>query len=285
MYVLLIAQETLYWFASNLEHLFLGTGKRTYETRNSARSVLSLIPSEGGSYSCEIKHNRTARRPKLFLLNSILPKQRPQLQKTMLGSIPSKGSCCSLETKHDKRTVPRPKSFVSKRRQQKQMPQPQKLCWVWFRANPVSAVQKLSTTELQCESLSCLFGRGNYGKNITQRSPGFNYWRIWMLLLEKQDQRTMESRLMLFLTENYRNKSHNLEKLYWVQFQEKVVYTAQKLSMTEEWCQDQSCLFQWGAKTIIPKTILSQVLKRVVSVAQKLSITESPSFQQWYHRS
>jgi hypothetical protein len=63
-------------------------------------------------------------------------------QKTVLSSIPGEDGFCSSETKHDRRTVPRQKLFVSARRLQKQRPQPRKtvLCWssdddVGFRDN------------------------------------------------------------------------------------------------------------------------------------------------------
>jgi hypothetical protein len=45
-----------------------------------------------------------------------------KLRKSM-SSILGEGSSCSSETKHDRRTAPRPKLFVSKRRLQKQRPQ------------------------------------------------------------------------------------------------------------------------------------------------------------------
>jgi hypothetical protein len=40
--------------------------------------------------------------------------------KNNLGLSPSKDGFCKSETKHDRRTVPRPKSFVSMRRSQEQ---------------------------------------------------------------------------------------------------------------------------------------------------------------------
>jgi hypothetical protein len=49
-----------------------------------------------------------------------------RLRKSILSSIPGMGGSCSSETKHDRRTAPRAKSFVSKRRLQKQRSKPQK---------------------------------------------------------------------------------------------------------------------------------------------------------------
>jgi hypothetical protein len=46
--------------------------------------------------------------------------------KSVLSSILTKGSSCSSETKHNRRTATRPMLFVSKRRLQKQRPEPQK---------------------------------------------------------------------------------------------------------------------------------------------------------------
>jgi hypothetical protein len=40
-----------------------------------------------------------------------LRKQRPELRKNVLGSIPSEDGSCSLDTNHDRRTAPRPKLF------------------------------------------------------------------------------------------------------------------------------------------------------------------------------
>jgi hypothetical protein len=42
-----------------------------------------------------------------------------KLRKSVLSSIPGEGGPCSSETKHDRRTAPRPKLFVSKKRLQK----------------------------------------------------------------------------------------------------------------------------------------------------------------------
>jgi hypothetical protein len=86
-----------------------------------------LSPGEGGSCSSETKHNRrTAPRPKLFVSERRLQKQRHQTRKIVLGSSPGEDGFYSLETKHDKRTAPGPKLFVSARRLQEQRPQSQK---------------------------------------------------------------------------------------------------------------------------------------------------------------
>jgi hypothetical protein len=47
---------------------------------------------------------------------------------SVFSSIPGEGGSCSSETKHDRRTAPRPKKFfVSKRRLQKKGHNPEKL--------------------------------------------------------------------------------------------------------------------------------------------------------------
>jgi hypothetical protein len=48
------------------------------------------------------------------------------IKKTILGLISKEEGFCSLETKHNRMTMPRPELFVSKRRLQKQRPQPLK---------------------------------------------------------------------------------------------------------------------------------------------------------------
>jgi hypothetical protein len=47
-------------------------------------------------------------------------------EKSVLGLSPGEGGFCSTETKHDRRTAPRPKLFVSTKRLQEQRSQPQK---------------------------------------------------------------------------------------------------------------------------------------------------------------
>jgi hypothetical protein len=44
-----------------------------------------------------------ASRPRLFVLESRLHKQRPQPQKAVLSSCSIKGDSCSVETKHNRR--------------------------------------------------------------------------------------------------------------------------------------------------------------------------------------
>jgi hypothetical protein len=49
---------------------------------------------------------------------------RSKLRKSVLSSSPVEGNSCSSETKHNRKTAPRPKLFASKSRLQKQRPQP-----------------------------------------------------------------------------------------------------------------------------------------------------------------
>jgi hypothetical protein len=86
-------------------------------------------PPEDSFCSLGTKHDRrTAPKPKLFAPVTRLQEQRPQLQKTVLGSSPDEDGFSSLETKHN-RTVQRTKLFVLARSQELQS-QTQKLPWV-----------------------------------------------------------------------------------------------------------------------------------------------------------
>jgi hypothetical protein len=87
--------------------------------------------------------------------------ERSKLRKNVLSSNPSEGGSCSSETKHDRRTASRPKLFVSKRRLQKQRPQPRKLHWVRVPVKTVSAARKLSTIENSTDQ-SFFFWWGDY---------------------------------------------------------------------------------------------------------------------------
>jgi hypothetical protein len=57
-------------------------------------------------------------------------RRKVKTPKKVLSSIPGEGGSCSSETKNDRRTAPRPKLFVSKKRLQKQGPQHRKLSWI-----------------------------------------------------------------------------------------------------------------------------------------------------------
>jgi hypothetical protein len=82
----LIAREWTYWFAPNLACLFLETRKRFCKGQNSRKSVLSLIPGEGGSCSSKTKHDRrTAPRPKWFFSKRRFEELRPRPRKNCPG--------------------------------------------------------------------------------------------------------------------------------------------------------------------------------------------------------
>jgi hypothetical protein len=55
---------------------------------------------------------------------------RVRTPESVMSSIPGEGGSCNSETKHDRRTAPRPKLFVSKRRSQELRSLTQKLSWV-----------------------------------------------------------------------------------------------------------------------------------------------------------
>jgi hypothetical protein len=73
--------------------------------------------------------------------------ERLKLRKSVLSSSPSEGGSCTSEIKHDRRTAPRPKLFVSKRRLQEQRPQPQKSVLGSSPGENVFVAWKLSTIE------------------------------------------------------------------------------------------------------------------------------------------
>jgi hypothetical protein len=98
-----------------------------------------------------------------------------KLRKSVLSSFPGEGVSCSSETKHDRRTAPRRKLFVSKRRLQKQRPEPRKLYLVRLPTKMISVVRKLSTIEERRQVQSYLFGEEITGTKVTtpKNCPGF----------------------------------------------------------------------------------------------------------------
>jgi hypothetical protein len=69
---------------------------------------------------------------------------RLRLRRSVLSSSSAEGGSCSSETKHRKRTTPRPKLFVSSRRLQEQRLQVRKkMSWVRVSINIFSAFRKL----------------------------------------------------------------------------------------------------------------------------------------------
>jgi hypothetical protein len=94
------------------------------------KSIMSSISGEGSSCSSENKNDRrTAPRPKLFVSERRLQKQRPWLWKAVLGSSPNEDVFSFSETKYD-RTVQITKLFVSARRLQELRLQTRKLSLV-----------------------------------------------------------------------------------------------------------------------------------------------------------
>jgi hypothetical protein len=143
-----ISRERMKQFAPNLACLFLETRKRTWEGQTCRKSVLSLIPSEGGSCSSETKHDRrTAPRPKLFVSRRILQKQRLQPRKTLLSSIPVKDGFWSSDTKLNTRTAPRQMFLLRRLNYRNRGHNPRKLSLVRLPEKIVSVARKLNTIE------------------------------------------------------------------------------------------------------------------------------------------
>jgi hypothetical protein len=78
---------------------------------------------------------------------------RPQHKKSALGSSPGEDGFCSSETKHDRRTVPRPKLFVSVRRLREQRLQLGKSVLVtvitYFSILPLERLKKITKTSIR----------------------------------------------------------------------------------------------------------------------------------------
>jgi hypothetical protein len=70
--------------------------------------------------------------------------ERPELRKIVLRSSPGEGGSCKSETKHDRRTVPRPELNTGYN--------PDKLPWVRAPFKMVSVVRKQSTIVEQQEA-------------------------------------------------------------------------------------------------------------------------------------
>jgi hypothetical protein len=86
---------------------------------------------------------------------------------SVLSSIPGEGVSCSSENKRDRRTAPRPKLLVSRRRLQKQTLQHRKLSWVRVVTRKFHVAPKLSTREERRQGKLCSFRRGDQGTKVT----------------------------------------------------------------------------------------------------------------------
>jgi hypothetical protein len=100
---------------------------------------------------------------------------RSKLRKSVLSSSPGEGGPCSSETKHDRRTAPWTKLFVSKRRLLKQRPQPRKP--VWGSTPGEDLARKLGTIEKRRQDQSCLFRRVDY-RNKGQNPENLSWVRV-----------------------------------------------------------------------------------------------------------
>jgi hypothetical protein len=85
-----------------------------------------------------------------------------KLRRIVLSSSPGEGGSCSSETKHDRRTAPKPKLFASKRRLQKERPQPRKTVLGSSASEDGSVSRKLISIEERRQGQSYLFRWGDY---------------------------------------------------------------------------------------------------------------------------
>jgi hypothetical protein len=86
-----------------------------------------------GMFVCMFAYSSSSRRDKPICtkLGMLIPWDQEEnigskLRKSVLSSIPGEGGSCSSETKHDRRTAPRPVLFVSASRLQEERPRHQK---------------------------------------------------------------------------------------------------------------------------------------------------------------
>jgi hypothetical protein len=207
-----------------------------------------------------------------------------RLNRTLQNCLGFNSQCedgfCSSETKHDRRTVPRPKLFVSKRRLQKQRPLRPKMSWVRFPVKVVSVAWKLSTIQEWCQNQSCSFRWGSYRNKFCNPEKLSWIWFPVKMVSVVQRRRMIEERCQnhscFFRRGDYRNKGLNPKKLSWVRFLVKFFSVARKLSTIDERRQDRSCFGEeiTGTKATNTKNSWVRVLTRMVSVARKLSTIE-----------
>jgi hypothetical protein len=143
--------------------------------------------------------------------------------KGVLSSSTGEGGSCRLETKHDRRTVPRPKLFVSERRLQEQRSNP-KICalfesqWRW------SVSRKLSTIKEQRQDQLC-FGTEITQPKATTRNTvlGFSLGEYVFWTLKTNDGRRTSIRPTLFVSARRLQEQtpYSWNKVFWVRVLEK----------------------------------------------------------------
>jgi hypothetical protein len=85
-----------------------------------------------------------------------------KLRKNVLSSIPSENGSCSSETKHDRRSVPRPKLIFSKGDHRNKGHSTEKVSWVRVLMRTVSVARKLCKIKERRQGKICLFRRRDY---------------------------------------------------------------------------------------------------------------------------
>jgi hypothetical protein len=106
---------------------------------------------------------------------------------SVLGSSPSEGGSCSLETRHDRTRVPRPKLFILMRRLKEQRPQPRKtvLGWVPVKMVPVTWKQAWLKSGTKTKDV-CFKEEIARTKDTTPKNcPGIECQWGWLLQLGK----------------------------------------------------------------------------------------------------
>jgi hypothetical protein len=105
--------------------------------------------------------------------------ERLRLRKIVLSSSPGEGDSCGSETKHSRRTAPRPTLFAWKRRSQERRPQPWKPALGSYLCNcgPCNSETKHSITAPRPD---LFVSKGSFQEQKPEPRkycPGFETWR------------------------------------------------------------------------------------------------------------
>jgi hypothetical protein len=226
--------------------------------------------------------------PKVVSFSATLQEQRPQPRK-LLGSSLGEDGFCSSETKHDRRTAPRPKLFESVGVYRNKGRNPEKSALGsspgedGFFSSETKHDRRTVSRPKQFVSVKKLQEQRSQPQRLLGLSPGG-----FFSLETKRDRRTMP-RPKLFVSartlqeqrpqpRKYVLSSSPSEDSFCISETKHDRRTVPRLRMIEEWCQDRSCLFEQnitGTKATTPKNMSCiRVLVMMVSVAWKLMMVE-----------
>jgi hypothetical protein len=187
----------------------------------------------------------------------------------------------SLERKHDRKTVPRPKLFASARILQEQRPQPRKTVLGSSPGEDVFCSSKLNKIEKRRQEQSYMLRRGDYRNkgNNPENCPGFeSQWKQFLKLKTKYERKTGPRTKLYASTRRLQKQRPQPRETALGSSPGKMVSVARKRSTIEERRQEQGCLFRreyYRNKGHIPEN-LSWVLVHVnmFSVPRKILVVE-----------